>query len=241
VIHHLDHHLISERVELVDHTRELTQLHLCGPAAPALAAQVLGRAVAELAPLHHCPGTPAGVLSVRRHDALGLPGFDVVATGEAARPLWQVLTGGGAAPAGAQTWEVLRVEAGLPADGVDIDENRFVVEVGRGAQAISYTKGCYLGQEPIVMARDRGHVNRLLLGVKLSPGPVPPGTKLLRDSQEVGRVTSSVFSPRLGTAVGLAYVRRGSQEPGTVLEIEAGAGPGEAVVSALPLVAGGVG
>jgi folate-binding protein YgfZ len=239
VMSHLNHHLISERVELTDHTRDLAQLHLCGPEAPALVGRVLGPTAGALAQLHHCRGVQEGVISTRRRDLLGVPGFDVVATGEAARQLWQALTAAGAMPAGLETWEILRVEAGLPADGVDMDETRFVVEVGRGARAISYTKGCYLGQEPIVMARDRGHVNRLLMGVRLSGEPMAPGTKLLREGQEVGQVTSSVFSPRLGTALGLAYVRRGSQEPGTVLEIEAGAGRGVAFVSALPFVAGG--
>jgi len=234
VMTHLDRHLISEQVELLDHTSELAQFHLCGPEAPTLAAQVLGQAAAELAPLRHRPGTQEGVLSIRRHDLLGVPGFDVVATPDAARRLWQELTTSGAMPAGLETLETLRIEAGMPVDDVDMDENRFVVEVGRTAQAISYAKGCYLGQEPIVMARDRGQVNRMLLGVKLPAGPVASGAKLFRDGQEVGAVTSSTHSPRLGCAIALAYVRRGSQETGTVLEIETTTGRGEAVVSALP-------
>jgi folate-binding protein YgfZ len=224
---------------LLDHTRELAQLHLCGPEAPALAARVLGHGAAELGSLQHCPGTQEGVKSIRRHDVLGLPGFDVIATPEVARDVWRALTEAGAMPAGVETFETLRVEAGLPVDGVDMDEDRFVVEVGRGAQAISYTKGCYLGQEPIVMARDRGHVNRMLLGVKLSGGAVARGARLFRDGQEVGLVTSSVFAPRLGMAVGLAYVRRGSREPGTAVEVETAAGRAEAVVCKLPFVGGG--
>jgi folate-binding protein YgfZ len=239
VVQHLDHHLISEQVELLDHTRDLAQLHLCGPEAPALAIRIVGQNAEELAPLHHCPGPSEGVVSIRRHDALGLPGFDVVCTGDAARRLWQALTAAGATPAGLDTWQTLRIEAGLPLDGVDMDEDRFVVEVGRAAQAISYTKGCYLGQEPIVMARDRGHVNRMLLGVVLPNGPVVPGAKLFRDGQEVGLVSSSVVSPRLGTGIGLAYVRRGSQEAGTSLEVETTAGRGPATVCPLPFVGAG--
>src|SRR5262249_24886933 len=115
-----------------------------------------------------------------------------------------------------------RVEAGTPLDGVDFDENRFVVEVGRTSQAISYGKGCYLGQEPIVMARDRaGHVNRAFLGVKVLEGSVlPSGTKLFRDGNEVGLITSSAISPRLGAPIALGYIRRGHQDPGTNLEAE---------------------
>ena len=129
---------------------------------------------------------------------------------------------------------MLRVEAGTPAYGPDIDENRFVVEVGRIAQTICYTKGCYLGQEPIVMARDRGQVNRTLLGVKLPGGVVPRGSTLWREGKEVGRVMTSVVSPRAGTAVGLAYVRRGSQEPGTAIEVETAGQRIAAEVTPLP-------
>jgi folate-binding protein YgfZ len=234
VMTHLDRHLISEQVELTDHTGELAQLQLAGPRAPDLIGQILGQRAAELGPLEHTSATREGVIGIRRRDVLALPGFDILARPEAARALWQDLLAAGVVPAGMETFEVLRVEAGLPLDGVDMDENRFVVEVGRIAQAICYTKGCYLGQEPIVMARDRGHVNRLLLGIKLPCGPVAGGAKLFRDGQEVGGVTSSVFSPRLGCGIGLAYLRRGSQEPGTILEVENSAGRSEAIVSALP-------
>src|SRR5439155_4477699 len=133
---------------------------------------------------------------------------------------WQILTQAGARPAGKEAFEVLRVEAGVPRYGVEMNEERFVVEVGRTPQAISYSKGCYLGQEPIVMARDRGHVNRTLLGLKLNGDPAPHGSLLHRDGKEVGRVTSSVVSPRLGAAVALGYLRRGCWEPGTAVEVE---------------------
>jgi folate-binding protein YgfZ len=104
-----------------------------------------------------------------------------------------------------------------------MDENRFIVEVGRTAQAISYNKGCYLGQEPVVMARDRGQVQRTFLGLKLTGStPLPPGAKLLRDGKDAGITTSSVVSPALGTPIALAYIKRGNQEPGTVLEVETG-------------------
>src|SRR5262249_39351546 len=119
-----------------------------------------------------------------------------------------------------ETYHVLRVEAGIPYDGIDFDEERFVVETGR-MQAISYTKGCYLGQEPVVMARDRGHVNRVFVGLKLASGTLPaPGTKLLRDGQAVGIATSSVKSPTYG-AIALAYLRVGHHQAGTSVEYEA--------------------
>src|SRR6476620_2961430 len=111
----------------------------------------------------------------------------------------------GAVPAGETAFETLRIDAGTPVDGVDIGEDRFVMEVARALRAVSYAKGCYLGQEPIVMARDRaGFVNRAFLGVKvLEGGPLPAGTKLFRDGAEVGVTTSSVQSPRLGVPLAL--------------------------------------
>ena len=83
------------------------------------------------------------------------------------------------------------------------------------------------------MARDRGQVNRALLGVRLSAGAVPAGSLLYREGKEVGRVTSSVVSPRLG-AIGLAYVRRGHQAPGTLLEVDVAGQRYPAEVVALP-------
>jgi folate-binding Fe-S cluster repair protein YgfZ len=95
------------------------------------------------------------------------------------------------------------------------------VEVGRGTRAISYTKGCYLGQETIVMARDRGHVNRFLVGLRVrGEVAVSPGTRVLAGENEVGQVTSCVVSPRL-RVVALAYVRRGHEKAGTVLHLSA--------------------
>ena len=195
---------------------------------------------------------PLTPFAVCRHDLLGLPGFDLFcptavlseAVWERLTPagatwaevLWNRLAEAGATPAGREAFEMLRVEAGTPAFGPEIDENTFVPEVGRARQAISYTKGCYLGQEPIVMARDRGQVNRTLLGLKLTGGPAPHGSLVYRDDKEVGRVTSCVQSPRFGT-IALAYIRRGSQEPGTAVEVEAEGARRPAVVSALPFTA----
>jgi folate-binding protein YgfZ len=235
VIEHLDHFLISEQVEFNDRTRAFAQIHLAGPRARAVLDQAVSGPLPELGPLHLTLATVNGVsCQVRRHDVLGLPGYDLVCPDTHAGGIWQRLAGAGVRPAGRQTYEALRVEAGTPLQGMDMDEETFAPEVGRTQQAICYTKGCYLGQEPIVMARDRGHVNRALLGLKLPGGPVPPNSLLYREGKEVGRVTSSVVSPRLGTAIALAYVRRGNQEPGTVLEVEAAGQRQPAEVVRLP-------
>jgi folate-binding protein YgfZ len=142
------------------------------------------------------------------------------------------LTEAGPATDDAEARDIRRVEAGMPLYGKDMDETTFVAEVGRTREAISYSKGCYLGQEPIVMARDRGIVQRTLLGLKLDD-EVPSGSLLYRDGKEVGRTTSCVRSPRFGP-IALAYVKRGSQAPGTAVEVEVNGQRRPATVAALP-------
>ena len=114
----------------------------------------------------------------------------------------------GAAPIGAGVWDTLRVEAGRPAYGADMDESTILSETGLVDRAVDHTKGCYTGQEVIVRIRDRGHVNRSLRGLLLAKGPAPKsGTELFREDRVVGGITSVVESPR-GGPIGLGYVHR---------------------------------
>ncbi len=238
LIQHLDRHLISEQVEFADRTGEFAQIHLAGPNAKDILEKALLDDVPDLEPLQHMIRTfgANNHSHIRRHDPLALPGYDIVCLNALAANVWGMLVRAGAKPAGLEAYELLRIEAGTPVFGVDIDENRFIVEVGRTATAISYNKGCYLGQEPVVMARDRGQVQRTFLGLKLAgSAPVPPGSKLFREGKEVGVTTSSVVSPGLGTPIALAYVKRGSQEPGTAIEVEAAGQRIAAEVTALPI------
>jgi tRNA-modifying protein YgfZ len=237
VLQHLDHFLISEQVEMSDRTADFAQFHLAGPKARTVLHRALGDTVPDVGALEHMERTvgPNATCHIRRHDPLGIPGYDIVCLTGRANDVGQRLAAAGAAPAGGDSYDVLRVEAGTPVFGRDIDENRFVVEVGRTG-AISYTKGCYLGQEPIVMARDRaGHVNRSFRGLRLSDGgPLVAGSKLSSsDGKDVGVVTSSLVSPRLGP-IALGYVRRGYEKPETTLEVEPTGSGRRAVVVELP-------
>jgi folate-binding protein YgfZ len=235
LLRHLEHFLIAEQVEMADRTADFAQFHLAGPNAKQVLERALSEAVPDLELLQHMERTVGenATCHVRRNDPLGLRGYDLVCVKARADDVRHQLIIAGASPAGADVCEILRVEAGTPVYGADIDENRFVVEVGRPS-AICYTKGCYLGQEPIVMARDRaGHVNRAFRGLKLS-GAAEAGTKLLAaDGKEVGIVTSTVVSPRLGP-IGLGYVRRGHELAGTTLTVDA---VRSAVVADLPITA----
>jgi folate-binding protein YgfZ len=232
-LRHLDRHLISEQVEPADRTAAFAQLHLAGPAAPALIEQdgIRGLAAHELMQTGFGPDT----VQFRRNDRLGVPGFDIVCPAAAAAGYWHHWLERGASPAGLAAEEILRIEAGTPVYGRDITENNLAPEVGRTAQAISYTKGCYLGQEPIVRLRDLGHANRVLTGLRIDGNdPVPDNARLWRDGKEAGQITSSVCSPGLGTAIALAYVRRGSTDAGTVVEVETPTQRRRAEVASLP-------
>lgn len=235
---HLNRYIIAEDVEITDRTSEFCQVHLAGPKAVEVLSRALADVVPDLQVLMHMERTfGANVTAhIRRHDPLGVPGFDIVCRNPLAPGLWRLLMEAGAKPAGLEAHEILRVEAGTPVDAKDITDERFAFEVGRTPQAISYTKGCYLGQEPIVMARDRaGHAPRILTGVVLGE-VVPSGSKIVREGQEIGFITSCVYSPRLGRAVALGYVRYGHHQPGTAVEVPTLSGQQSGVVQALPLV-----
>jgi folate-binding protein YgfZ len=113
-------------------------------------------------------------------------------------------------------WHALRIESGWPLFGVDFDGSNFPQEVGRDAQAISFRKGCYLGQETVARIDALGHVNKRLCTVRLA-GEAAAGDDLFAGGEPVGRVTSSSYSPRLDGWLALAMVRRGHNDPGAQL------------------------
>jgi folate-binding protein YgfZ len=125
--------------------------------------------------------------------------------------------------------ETLRIEAGIPRYGRDIDAKVLAPETGQAHRAIHYKKGCYIGQEIIARIDARGHTNRRFTGFALAE-IVPDNTPVIVGGKEVGRVTSSCFSMGLGRHIGLGYIRNEQGEVGTTLEI---AGK-EATIALLP-------
>jgi folate-binding protein YgfZ len=119
----------------------------------------------------------------------------------------------------AEVLEALRIEAGVPCWGVDMDENTIPNEAGLEERAISYDKGCYIGQETIARIKTYGHVNRQLVQMALTGQGVPArGDKVVVEGREVGQVTSAVFSSRLGKPLALGYVRRELAKTGVTLK-----------------------
>ena len=124
------------------------------------------------------------------------------------------------------TWETLRIEAGFPEFGIDMDNDTIPIEAGLGDCAFDHNKGCYTGQEVIVRILHRGHVNWHLRSLRFGESAPQPGMELFQpgNARARGRITSVAHSPRLGQGVGLGYVRREIEPPATLrLESEEGA------------------
>jgi folate-binding protein YgfZ len=134
-------------------------------------------------------------------------GFDLFIDSSRKAELQQALEAAGAQPVGDDTFEILRVEAGIARYGVDMDETNVVPETNLD-NAVSYTKGCYVGQEIIIRIKHRGHPAKKLTGLRFETDQqIEPGAIIMsKENQEIGRVTSAVVSPRLGS-IGLGYVR----------------------------------
>jgi folate-binding protein YgfZ len=213
-----------------DESATTRQLGIFGARARTALATATGLDVGLLGTLprygHVALDLPAGAIIARVPD-LELEGYEIIVPESAFEPLWERLLTEGATPAGLAAWDIARIEAGRPEWGIDIDDSTIPQEANFDElHAISYTKGCYVGQETVARVHFRGHVNRLLRGLMIPQGPVTPGAPL-SDAQgkAVGDVRSTALSPRLGP-IALAMVRR-EVEPGATVEIiveaEAGA------------------
>jgi len=135
------------------------------------------------------------------------------------------------------TADVLRIEAGVPLHGRDVSADNLPQEVGRDDRAINFVKGCYLGQETVARIDALGHVNKLLKGLMMPEGPVPPvGAAIEAAGKTVGTITSAAFSPGWGRAVALAYVRASHAAEGTELRVLVETSALAAVVCDLPML-----
>ena len=205
-----------------DESASTRQLGIFGGRARTALATATGLDVAQLGALprygHVALDLPAGAI-IARVPELELEGYEIIVPESAFEPLWERLIIEGATPAGLAAWDIARIEAGRPEWGIDIDESTIPQEANFDElHAISYTKGCYVGQETVARVHFRGHVNRLLRGLML-PQPTAARGATLADAQgkPVGDVRSTALSPRLGP-IALAMVRR-EIEPGTTVDV----------------------
>ena len=211
----------NDKVKLEDATPGLGQLALYGPRAASLLTS-LGLPGAELAPHGIAPATWRDApLSIAQGQAIGGAGFWLIAPPEPLAELETALRDAGAHPLDEATHEVLRVEAGHAAYGHELSQEYIPLETGLW-DAVSFTKGCYVGQEIIARMESRGRLAKSLRGLRfvappaLPPPPTAPLAKLDAGGKEAGDLTSIVESPRHGL-IGLAYVRTAYSECGTRL------------------------
>jgi tRNA-modifying protein YgfZ len=207
-----------------DVSATVAQLGVFGARALEITSAVTGVASEVLESLRPYSFVEWRSVLVMRTVELGLPGWELfidrtAGEGVGVEDLWTRFVEAGATPAGLDAWEIARVEAGRPEWGLDMDESTLVQEVHMDElHAISYTKGCYTGQEVVARVHFRGHVNRHLRALRHRfPEPIPPGTELHgAEDRVVGEVRSSLISPRLG-AIALGMVRRELELPATVM------------------------
>ena len=221
---HLERYVITEDVRMVDRSAEFSELLLVGPQA-ALTLESLGCTLGALARYGNLTAVDATSLwrSVRRVDWFESPTFLISVPVARHVEAWQRMVEAGCCPAGTDAFEALRITAGFPLYGQDITEDHLAQEVGRTALAISFTKGCYLGQEPIARIDAMGHVNRLLCRLEFSSGPLPvTGMAVLdkpsADGKPIGQITSAAWSLQQrdnDKPAALAYLRSGFTTPGT--------------------------
>jgi folate-binding protein YgfZ len=236
----LDQSIFSEDVELRDVTTTYAQVAIVGPDAAAVTSAVLAEAgqdaLAALPPHGNVRAAYEGmpVIVTRTSDA-GVSGFDVFVDAAKSTQLTAAIGGTGAAPLDNATADAIRIEGGVPLFHRDMDEQTIPLEAGLESSAISFTKGCYVGQEVVIRVLHRGHgrVAKKLAGVAFEGNAAPAAGAIVRaGDREIGHVTSAAYSPALDRPIALAYLHRDFLAPGTRVSVDGAS----AEVRALPFV-----
>ncbi|MBI4526231.1 MAG: aminomethyl transferase family protein [Deltaproteobacteria bacterium] len=241
IVSHLNRYLIADEVEIADLTGEYGIVSLQGGKA--------GPSVKELFPhdqipekeLDHCALEPGGAeLRLIRCSHTGEEGYDLLLRVKDLESVVADIERVGKAFSldwvGLEAQDILRIEAGIPVYGVDIDDGTLLLETGLD-RLVSFQKGCYLGQEVVERIRSRGHVNKRLSGLILTGDQVASaGDGIRAGDSDIGRVTSSVLSPALQRPVAFGYLHRDYLQPGTLVSIIHDGQIIPAEVAALPFI-----
>jgi folate-binding protein YgfZ len=227
VLAKLDQLVFAEDVQLGDVTATFLATGIVGPSAPATLADILGLAVDDLGMMPEHGNRRATfedrpVILTRTSDT-GAMGFDVYVESAKADLFRTALMSNGVQNLDPETAEVIRIEAGIPKFNQDMDEDTIPLEAGIESQAISFSKGCYVGQEVIIRVLHRGHgrVARKLAGL-VTEGEASPsiGARVTSNGREIGNVTSAAISPTLNRPVALAYLHRDFLAEGTAVMVD---------------------
>lgn len=227
---HLKRFMIGHKVKIEELYKSLTTVMVLGPGSVATLNTVLENKIELPAQEHsHMIGIIGGKsvrLVTADHRTLG---YELVLEQDDVEIVTSSLKNCGAEPVSPSAFECLRIERGIPAYGIDMTSDNFPAEAGLEARAVSFEKGCYIGQEPVARMHYRGHPNRRLMGLT-SSSPMETGEVLTHSEKKVGTVGSSCISPRLGP-IALAIVRR-EVNPGD--EVTLGQGDKRAKIVTLP-------
>jgi len=204
---HILRYKVADRVN-VDPTGQYSQIVVAGPQSTALIEQFLHQSVGES--VWSC--RQVGDLWLHQEQRLGVAATRVLGAEKDVVALAKKLEGAGAVRVGPDVVASVRIERGVPWFGVDFGDENFPQETGLEDQTVSYTKGCYLGQEIVARIHYRGHVNRRVSGLLGAESVIEPGTEILFEGERVGEVTSAAPSPSLGRPMALAMVHRKAQE-----------------------------
>ena len=229
LIEWLDKYIIMDDVTLMDETERFGTLALEGPKAAEVVKKLTGLELAALGELSLTETKVDGIrCKLGKRSPGGVSGAEFLAERGDLERLWGALeaavrpVGGG--PMGYQALSARRLAQGIPWFGYDFGEQQIPHEAGLEQSHISYTKGCYTGQEIVERVRSRGQVNRVRVLLKLAGRELAAaGEPLLADGKEIGRATRSAFSPALGAVIGMGYVRRESSAADSILQWSGGA------------------
>jgi folate-binding protein YgfZ len=234
----LDQFIFTEDVQVASLADSLSGVWVHGPKAAEVLERAIGaRGLNEWGEYRHSrfefDGSP---VSVARISQLGVPGFCVYVERARAAALASALTAAGAPEAPPEAIAAARIEAAYPVFGVDMTEETIPLEAGIEPRAISFTKGCYVGQEVIIRVLHRGHgrVAKRLISLRIHGAQPERGAKLHSGEREVGVITSAADSPRSGP-IALGYAHRDFLTPGTELEVETPSGRASALVTGSPV------
>jgi folate-binding protein YgfZ len=225
---------------VTDVTGKTSLLSVQGKGAMELVRKVFGEAVAELPPDGALQiDCQQSTVTIIRATHTGEDGFDLIVKATQAHAIWESLIDAGAQPVGHDALEILRIEAGIARYGRDMDETNVVTETNLD-NAVSFTKGCYIGQEIIARIKYRGHVAKKLTGLMFEQHePIDVGVAIKsEEGKDIGRITSIAQSPGLERTIALGYLRYEYLAPGTTVKIVSGELEVAATVNVLPFVHG---
>jgi folate-binding protein YgfZ len=231
----LSQYLITEAVEFQEVTDRYRILPLHGPLAAGLLCEIWPSISLPTTPLQHREGPPqSGIRWIIRWDLFRIPGYHLCVGSEYEEGIRDRLFTTGLQPVGREAFEILRIESGVPWPGSEIDETVILNELGWD-ELVSYTKGCFVGQEIVARIKYRAHPPRLLKGFLIHDREIPaPQSPLVSTSKEVGLITSAGFSPTLNRPIALGFLKFGVS--GTDLQVKTPHGTVPASVTDLPFV-----